>query len=238
MKTKSRILNAILVLALLAAGPGVRLHAQAPAEPPAPGSPTAVAPNMEHMDAPDTRSENDEYRHSATVAAIARMLHVKTETAAEIFEDLNSGALILVLVVVVGKVLPGIFRKRSQAVQQELTRARAATEDANRRLAEVEARLSRLGSEIEAIRAQAEKDSVEDERRIHATLEAERERIIASAEQEIASLQAAAQRELKKFAADLAIDSAMRRMQVSTDTDRALVRDFSMGLSGGTGGKA
>jgi F-type H+-transporting ATPase subunit b len=102
----------------------------------------------------------------------------------------------------------------------------------------VEARLSRLGSEIEAIRAQAEKDSVEDERRIHATLEAERERIIASAEQEIASLQAAAQRELKKFAADLAIDSAMRRMQVSTDTDRALVRDFSMGLSGGTGGKA
>jgi F-type H+-transporting ATPase subunit b len=107
----------------------------------------------------------------------------------------------------------------------------------------VEARLSRLDTEIEAIRVQAEKDSVEDEKRIAAALESERERIVASAEQEISAVQAAAQRELKKFAADLAIDQAMRKMQLSSETDRALVKDFSKGLSGGafsgeTGGKA
>jgi F-type H+-transporting ATPase subunit b len=171
------------------------------------------------------------------------MMHVKTETAAQIFEDTNSGILILVVVVLLVKVVPGILRKRSATLQKDLQLAHAATEDANRRLAEVEARLSRLDTEIEAIRVQAEKDSVEDEKRIAAALESERERIVASAEQEISAVQAAAQRELKKFAADLAIDQAMRKMQLSSETDRALVKDFSKGLSGGafsgeTGGKA
>jgi F-type H+-transporting ATPase subunit b len=229
-----RILSSILVLGLLVAPGGVRLHAQEPAQRP--------ITNENHMDAPDPHSETEEYRHSATVATVARWMHVKTETAAQIFEDVNSGALILFLAVVLVKVVPGIFRKRSATLQKDLTLAHAATEDANRRLTEVEARLSRLDTEIEAIRVQAEKDSVEDEKRIHAALEAERERIVASAEQEIAAAQSAAQRELKKFAADLAIDQAMRKMQLSSETDRALVKDFSKGLAGtvpdGRGGKA
>jgi len=69
-------------------------------------------------------------------------------------------------------------------------------------------------------------------------LESERQRIIASAEQEITAVQGAAQRELRKFAADLTIDNARRRMQLSSDTDRALVKEFGKGLSGGSGGKA
>ncbi len=69
-------------------------------------------------------------------------------------------------------------------------------------------------------------------------MESERERIVASAEQEIAAAQAAAQRDLKKFAADLAIDHAMRKLQLSTDTDRALVREFGKNLNSGSRGKA
>jgi F-type H+-transporting ATPase subunit b len=232
-----RFLSSILLLGLLVAPAGVRLHAEEPAQPQRPIT------NENHMDAPDPQSETEEYRHSAAVQSIARMMHVKTETAAQIFEDTNSGILILVVVVLLVKVVPGILRKRSATLQKDLQLAHAATEDANRRLAEVEARLSRLDTEIEAIRVQAEKDSVEDEKRIAAALESERERIVASAEQEISAVQAAAQRELKKFAADLAIDQAMRKMQLSSETDRALVKDFSKGLSGGafsgeTGGKA
>jgi F-type H+-transporting ATPase subunit b len=233
LRKMPRILSSILVLGLLVAAAGVRLHAQEPAQPQHP------IKNENRMDYPDPHSETEEYRHSAAVQSIARMMHVKTETAAQIFEDINSGILILVVVVLLVKVVPGILRKRSATLQKDLTLAHAATEDANRRLAEVEARLSRLDTESEAIRLQAEKDSVEDEKRIAAALELERERIVASAEQEIAATQAAAQRELKKFAADLAIDQAMRKMQLSSDTDRALVRDFSKGLAGGgPGGKA
>jgi F-type H+-transporting ATPase subunit b len=101
----------------------------------------------------------------------------------------------------------------------------------------VEARLLRLDSEIGSIRQQVEQESIEDEKRIHAALEAERERVVASAEQEIAAVQAAAQRDLKKFAADLAIDHAMRRIQLSNDTDRALVQEFGKSLKN-SGGEA
>ena len=182
------------------------------------------------MDEPESNSDIEQYRHSSVVRAIAHFAHIKTETAAEIFEDLNSGVLILAM-------LPKLFRSRSETLEKELVSARQATEDANRTLAEVEARLLRLDSEIDGIRRQVEQESVEDEKRIHAALEAERERIIASAEQEITATQAAAQRDLKKFAANLAIDNAMRRIQLSNDTDRALVREFGKSLKN-SGGEA
>jgi F-type H+-transporting ATPase subunit b len=199
---------------------------------------SASAAKVEHMDTPETSSGIEQYRHSKTVQAIARMTGLKVETTAQIFEDFNSGVLIFVIAYFLFKFVPGFLRRRSETIQKDLSLARAATEDANRRLAEVEARLSRLGSEIEAIRLQAERDSVEDEKRIAAALEAERERIVASAEQEISAAQTAAQRELKKFAADLAVDAAIHRIQLSGDTDRALVREFGKGLNDKSGGTA
>ncbi len=170
--------------------------------------------------------------------AIAHYGHVSTETAAQIFEDLNSAVLLIAIAWALFKFVPKMFRNRSEKLQKELVEARLATDDANRRLAEVEARMLRLDSEVDSIRQQMERESVEDEKRIHAAMEAERERIVASAEQEITATQAAAQRDLKKFAADLAIDNAMRRVQLSSDTDRALVREFGKSLGKDSGGEA
>jgi F-type H+-transporting ATPase subunit b len=235
LKRMPRFLNSILVLSALAAGPAALAHAQ-PAPSPAQQARTTAA-KAEHMDTPETNSQIEEYRHSSTVEAIAHVLGIKTETAAQIFEDFNSGVLIFVFAYFLIKFVPGMFRKRSETLQKDLAVARLATEDANRRLAQVEAQLSRLAVEIEAIRQQAERDSADDEKRILAALEVERGRIVSSAEQEIGAAQAAAQRELKKFAADLAVDSAMHRIQLSTETDRALVREFGKNLNGG-GGKA
>lgn len=235
MKTISRLLSSILLLGALLAAPAQPLHAQQAT--PASGSET-VKPTRPHMDEPENGSQEEQYRHSAMVQSIARTMHVSTETAAQIFEDFNSGVLIFVIGFFLWKFVPGMFRRRSDTLKKELTTAHAATEDANRRLAEVEARLSRLDREVEAIRLQADKDLAEDEKRLAASIETEKERIVASAEQEIAAAQAAAQRELKKFAADLAIDSAMRRIQLTADTDRALVKEFGSNLSGGSGGKA
>ncbi len=199
---------------------------------------STVAKN-EHMDAPETDPQIEEYRHSSAVQAVARFLHLSTETAAQIFEDLNSGVILLAVAFLLWKYVPKLLRSRSENLQKELISARKATEDANHRLAEVEARLLRLDSEIGAIRQQVEHEAAEDEKRIRATLEAERERIIASAEQEISALQSAAQRELKKFAADLAIDNAMRRIQLTADTDRTLIKDFGKRLGrNNSGGEA
>jgi F-type H+-transporting ATPase subunit b len=245
VKVIPRILSVLVfsvpVLAGLVAVPAVRIYAQAasgPAPASGPAKPAAQSPGGEHMDEPETNSDVEQYRHSSVVQAIARFAHIKTETAAQIFEDLNSGVLIVAIAAVLWKMLPKLFRNRSEALQKELISARLATEDANRRLAEVDARLLRLDSDIDAIRRQVAQESVEDEKRIHAALETERERIIASAEQEIAATQAAAQRDLKRFAADLAIDNAMRRIQLSNDTDRALIREFGKSLNKNSGGEA
>jgi F-type H+-transporting ATPase subunit b len=96
--------------------------------------------------------------------------------------------------------------------------------------------MARLDSEIEAIRKQAEHDSLEDEKRIKASLEEERKRIIESAEQEIEAFGSAAQRDLKRFAADLAVDRALQRIHLGADADRILVKNFAADL-GGTQGK-
>jgi F-type H+-transporting ATPase subunit b len=225
-----RFLSSVFLFGALLAVPAFSQQAPAPQAQP--------ANNAEHMETPETNSQIEQYRHSKAVQAIARMTGLKVETTAQIFEDFNSGVLILAIAYFLFKLVPGLLRKRSETIRKDLSEARKATEDANRRLAEVEARLSRLGSEIEAIRQQAERDSVQDEKRIAAALEDERQRIVASAEQEIAAAQAAAQRELKKFAAELAIDSAMRKIQLTADTDRALVRDFGRKLNDKSGGQA
>lgn len=221
---------------LLVASSAPRLHAQ---EQPTPSQAAAgsVAKD-EHMDAPETDNQIEQYRHSSVVQGIAKTLHVSTETAAQIFEDVNSGILLGTILIVLLKIVPKMFRNRSEKLQQDLVGARIATEEANRRLTEVEARLQRLDTEIDTIRQQVEREAAHDEQRIHAAMESERERIVASAEQEIAAAQAAAQRDLKKFAADLAIDHAMRKVQLSTDTDRALIREFGKNLNSGSRGKA
>ena len=229
----NRWLGSAVLLAALAFAPLPRLHAQAAGSTPPAHTHDA---NEEHMDAPENNAEIEQYRHSSVVQAIARTAHVSTETAAEIFEDINSAIMILAILWFLAKVLPKMFRQRSETIRKDLLEARSATEEANRRLAEVEAKLLRLDSEIEAMRQQLEKDAEQDESRIKSTLEAEKERIISSAEQEIAAVQAGAQRDLKKFAADLAIDQAMHRVRLSAETDKALVREFGVKLSGG--GKA
>ena len=170
-----------------------------------------------------SHGEWEEFGHTAAVQAIARYAHVDTETAAKIFEDLNSGILILVILAFLLKVLPKAFRKRSETLEKQLIEARAASEEASRRLSDVEARLSNLDSEIEEIRKQTERESIEDEKRIHALLETESERIVAAAEQEIYAAQESAQRELKRFAADLAIDRATQSIRLSPEADRLLI---------------
>ena len=229
----ARIVSALLFCGLLAM-PAAQIHAQSASSS---AQPAAPRPGGQHMDEPETSFNIEQYRHAPVVQAIARFFHMKTETAAQIFEDFNSGVLLFAIAFVLWKYLPKMFRNRAEILQKDLIAARLATEDANRRLAEVEARLLRLDSEIDSIRRQVEHEAVEDEKRIHATLETERERIIASAEQEIGAVQAAAQRDLKKFAADLAIDHAMRKIQLSNDTDRALVREFGKSLKN-SGGEA
>ncbi len=221
-------LAAGLFAAMLTASPASLAHAASAPQ----SQPITTGSPSEKMDAPEPNSEMEAYRHSSTVQVLARALHVPTERAAQLFEDFNSGLLLLIIAYFLAKYLPAAFRARREKISRDLVDARSATEMANQRLQAVEARLASLDTEIESIRKQAAHDSAGDQRRIEDSLEAERARIVRSAEQEIAAAQAAAQRELKQFAASLAVDRAMSRIELSTDQDRALIHEFTDGLAG------
>lgn len=222
---KSRVAPLFLALSLLLVLPPSARSQQPAAQP-------AAAPQGEHMDEPETHAQMEAFRHSAAVQSLARHIGLSTETTARIIEDLNSGILIAAILWFLFRFVPKAFRKRNETLQKQLLDARLAAAEANERLAVVEERLSKLGIEIDAIREQTERDMVNDEKRIQESLEAERQRIIASAEQEIDAAGAAAQRDLKKFAAQLAVNRARQEIRLSPEDDRALIRSFGESLKG------
>jgi F-type H+-transporting ATPase subunit b len=105
--------------------------------------------------------------------------------------------------------------------------AQKASDDANRRLADIEARLSKLDSEIASMQRTADQEAAAEEARIRAAAEEDKHKIIESAQQEIAAAVKAARRDLKVYAADLAVALAQRQIRVDSNTDQALVRAFA-----------
>lgn len=176
--------------------------------------------------------ENEAYRHSPTVKMLGAKLGMNADQSATAFEVLNFAVLAILLGWFLLKTLPTVFRDRSSLIQKHLVDARTATEEATARLSSVEERLSKLDDQIAALKAQAEKDSALDEQRIKASVEEEKGKILAAAEQEIAAATSHAQRQLQQYAAELAIDQAAKRLVVSAETDRLLIQDFARKLAG------
>jgi F-type H+-transporting ATPase subunit b len=178
----------------------------------------------------ELESGDDVYRHSASVKLLGRWLHLDKESAARLFEYINFAILAGAILFALLKYLPKTFRANREGIQHRLLDARTATEQAHQRLAAIEQRLGRLDEEIAAISKQAEKDSVDDEARIKASIEEERRRIVESASKDIAAAASAAQRDLKRFAAGLAVDRAAQRLLLTEDDDRGLLQEFAQSL--------
>jgi F-type H+-transporting ATPase subunit b len=176
-----------------------------------------------------TNSEDNDvniYRHSPMVQSIAHLLRLPVETTARIFEALNFLVLAFAILWFVLRALPKMLRERAERIQRDLQNARKATEDAQQRLQDVEQRLARLDAEIADLKSQAERETVTDEARIRAAMEAEQQRMVHAAEQEVLSTSANAQRRLKLLAADLIVQYATQHVAPSTDVDHLLVRNF------------
>ena len=178
---------------------------------------------------------DDVFRHSPAVKMMGGWFHMDEETASRTFEYLNFAVLAGAVIFGLLKILPRTFRENRANIQRQLVEARGATQQATERLAAIEQRLARLDEEIAGISKQAEKDSLEDEARIKASIEAERVRIVDAATKDIAAAGGAAQRELKRFAAGLAVDRAIHRVSLTDAEDRSLVQafiqDFAKSLS-------
>jgi F-type H+-transporting ATPase subunit b len=235
-----KIFPALLFAALLLA-PARRMIAQDAGQDQRPSASEAGSSSTPEAQSPEKNKaeedENDAYRKSPAVRALGAKIGLNADQSATAFEVTNFVILAILLGWFLLKALPKTFRNRSTAIQKHLVDARTATEEANARLGSVEARLAKLDGQIAEMHAQAEKDSALDEQRIKASVEDEKQKILAAAEQEISAATVHAHRQLQQYAAELAIDQAGRKLVINADTDRLLVQNFVSRLSSEQGGQ-
>ena len=224
----------LVLLAALAAGAAAapfRLAAQEAA-------PAGAAAASEAKAKPEAaKSEEDVFRlEGPLVKATAKALNLSPEFTARGFEIVNFLVVVLVLGIPLARILPKVFRKRSETVRANLESARKITEEANTRLSAIEAKLAGLDQEIAQIRVQVDEESRKDEARIKSTIEEESARIVAAAEQEIAVAAAQARRGLRHYAADLAIEQAAQKLILTQESDHALIAEFLSDVNGAAKG--
>ncbi|HSK44686.1 MAG TPA: ATP synthase F0 subunit B [Candidatus Binatia bacterium] len=171
--------------------------------------------------------EADAIRNAPAVKWIARHTGLTNDGAYWLCIGLNFAVIFFAMAGLLRKILPGYFKGRTSTIQKGIEEARKMSEDARRRLAEVEGRLSRLDADIAAMQSEADENAKAEEQRLLAAGEEERRRIVASAEQEIEMAANTARRELKAYVAELAVQLAEKKIRVSQDTDEALVRAFT-----------
>ena len=247
-----RIGELVVALVLMVVPFGLaQQHAQpaqsAPAATPAPSQPAQEAsPGKELVeaskDAETGKAEHGEgggkeedeeaqFKFSASVQWLAKHTGLSTESAYWLAVSINFLIVAGFIAWAVKKSAPIHFRERTAAIRKQLEEARAASQNANTRLAGIESRLARLDAEIAELRAASERDAASEEQRLRATAEEDRLKVVASAEQEIATATKVARAELKRYTAELAIGLAEKKIQVTPQADQALVRGFADGLS-------
>jgi F-type H+-transporting ATPase subunit b len=191
----------------------------------------------ETREAAGEEEENENLKHSAAIRWVARKTGITIHQAHLAVVVINFLIIAFVIYWFARKSVPAALRNRSASIQRALEEGRAASEDANRRLAEIESRLSKLDTEISSMQAQSEKEAAAEEDRIKRAAEEDIRKVVQSAEQEIASAAKQARRELASHTADLAVALARKQIKVDSATDQVLVRNFAGKLTSGSGGK-
>ena len=172
------------------------------------------------------KDETAQFKESPSVHWIASLTGLSMGAAYWGLVGLNFAVIALLIFFASKTKIPAMFRSRTAAIKQNLEEARQASTEAQRRLGDIEQRLSKLDVEIAAMRSAAEADAAAEEARIRSAAEEDKQKVVEMAEQEIAAATRSARRELKSYVADLAVTLAQRRMQVDAKTDQALVHSF------------
>ncbi len=139
-----------------------------------------------------------------------------------------------VLIWVARKPLANFFAVRTQTIREQLAEAQKARQDAELRLAEIEAAMSGLDRELKEIREAAEKEAQDEYQRLATAAERDAEKIIDRARREIEGMTRAAQAELKAHASELAVKLAKERIESGlTQDDRSRMFDRFVAKVGG-----
>ena len=142
--------------------------------------------------------------------------------------------LIFLVYLLVKKLRVGqVFDNRAATIVKELEQARRDKEEAQRRLAEVEARFARLDEEVAGIRAEAEREAAREAERIHQSATADAEKIRLTAQREIDGAMKSARTELRAFVAEqsVALAETMIRRDIRPEDNQRLLNRYIDELS-------
>ena len=153
------------------------------------------------------------------------------ESAAEvspIWKWANFGILAVGLGYLMGKTLPGVFSSRSTEIQKGISESQTMKQEAERRSAEMDARLAALGADIEKFRTQSAAEMQQEGDRISKETIELIKKIETQSAMEIETAGKTARRQLKEYAATLAMSLAEERLRTRLDgaTESALVDNF------------
>jgi F-type H+-transporting ATPase subunit b len=165
------------------------------------------------------------------ILSSASLAAAETESASEpspVWKWANFVILAAGLGYLMAKNLPGIFSSRTKEIQKGIAEAQQMRQDAERRSAEMDARLNALGADIERFRTQSAAEMQQEGERIARDTAAQMKKIEQHAAVEIESVGKTARRQLKEYAAELAMGLAEERLRSRIDgaTESALVDDF------------
>ena len=175
--------------------------------------------------------ETAQFKHSKSVAWISSKLGLSPEAGYWVFLSINFLVIVGFIYWISRTSLVQTMRNRTAAIQKGLEEARKASAEANARLRDVQERLAKLDLEVAQIRGSADADFQAEEQRIRQAAEQDAGRVIEQAKSEIDAMAKSARRELKTYAAELAVEMARRNISVDAQTDSALVRSFASELT-------
>jgi F0F1-type ATP synthase membrane subunit b/b' len=145
----------------------------------------------------------------------------------------NAVLLFAALGYMMAKFLPPAFAARTAEIQKDIKEAQADKAAADKRAAEMEARLSKLSADIDTFRAGAAVEMQQEGERIRKETASQMKRIEEQAAIEIESAGKAATRELKEYSAELALKLAEQKLLAKLDaaTSAGLVEGFIADLA-------
>jgi F0F1-type ATP synthase membrane subunit b/b' len=140
----------------------------------------------------------------------------------------NFAILAIGVVYLAVKMLPPLFRSRTAEIQKGISDAQQVKRDAEKRAADMDARLQALGSEIETFRTQAQAEMGQEATRIREETARQIAKQQRQAQAEIETAGKTASRELQAYAARLSLELAEQRIRGRLDApaQNALVDGF------------
>jgi F-type H+-transporting ATPase subunit b len=172
------------------------------------------------------KEENAQFKYSKSVVWMGHLVGLSPRASHVVYWFLNFVLVVLFFVFLLRSSVPKMFRGRTQTIQKGIREAQAASAEAARRLSDIEARLAKLDTEVAEIRTSAENEAAAEEARIRQAAEEDKRKVLEAVETEVSAIARNARRELKTYAATLAVDLASRKINVDEPTDQALLREF------------